>query len=382
LTILIAPDSFKGSLTAAQVAKAMAKGVRMAAKSLNMEKEIELKLQPISDGGDGFLEVLVASLPNCKKIPCKTVDALGRPIIADYGYIKAKNLAIIEMAASCGLTKIKEQDRDIFASSTYGVGVQMNHAKQLGATQFIISLGGSATNDGGAGMLEALGATYFDSKKLPISGIARNLASIQNIEWDYIFKKWENCSIHIATDVTNTLLGDNGASAVFAPQKGARNNQIALLEKGLKNWADVTEKTANRTIRMEAGTGAAGGLAFGLRFLPFASIHSGFKSFTKLVRLEQKITTVDLILTGEGSLDKQSTFGKAPYQLLELAKKHQKPIMAIAGSIDQSEIDFINEGFLSVHATMQQSLPFNQIKQHAVDWLTTTTANCIRLYLI
>lgn len=382
MKILIAPDSFKGSLTAEEVAKAMAKGVRNAAKNLGLEESIKLILQPISDGGDGFLAALKTSLPNCKSITCETVDALDRPISAEYGYIKTKKLAIIEMAESCGLIKIEEENRDILASSTYGVGVLMNHAKKQGATQFLISLGGSATNDGGAGMLEALGATYFDKNKLPISGIARNLESIHSIEWDYLFKKWENCSIHIATDVTNPLLGENGASAVYAAQKGATSQQIKELEKGLEHWANVTEATANRAIRDEKGSGAAGGLAFGLRFMPFATIHSGFDSFQKLVKLEQKIVEADLILTGEGSLDAQSTFGKAPIKVLELAKKHQKPIIAIAGSIDQSSVNFINEGFLSIHSIMQQAVSFKQAIKHAKTLTSLVTQNVIKKHLL
>lgn len=380
MNILIAPDSFKGSLSATDVAKAIAKGIRNYVEHAGYETQQNLVLQPISDGGDGFLAVVSASLANCKLIPCKTVDALGRSIIANYGYVKSKKLAIIEMASSCGLSLIQENDRDLLASSTYGVGMQMNHAKQLGATQFLISLGGSATNDGGAGMLEALGATYFDKNKLPISGIARNLSSINQIEWDYVFKKWEHCSIHIATDVSNSLLGELGATAVYAAQKGAKKQHLSLLEHGLTHWANITEEKANRIIREEKGTGAAGGLAFGLRFLPFASIHSGFDSFVKLVKLEQKIAQADLIFTGEGSLDTQSTYGKGPYKLLELCKTHNKAVIALVGSIDQSSVNFNQKGFLSIHSILQQTGSFNEVKSYASQWITDTTYNIMRLY--
>lgn len=363
-----------------QAAKAIAKGVRAAAVTLRDDEQLKLVLQPISDGGDGFFDVLKSTIANCKTISCKTVDALGRPIIAEYGYIKTKKLAIIEMATSCGLIQIKEEDRNILASSTYGVGLIMKHAKELGATQFLISLGGSATNDGGAGLLEALGATYFDKNKLPISGLARNLISINAIEWDSVFRKWEDCSIHIATDVTNPLLGDNGATAVYAKQKGATAKHIIELEAGMAHWRDLTETKANRMISHEKGTGAAGGLAFGLRFLPFASIHSGFDSFAKLVKIEEKVTKADLIITGEGSLDAQSMNGKAPFRLLNIAKKYNKPIIAFAGSIDISGVNFLDHGFLSVHSIMKQPISFSAAKPHSQNWLSSTAENEMRLF--
>lgn len=366
-----------------QAAKAIAKGVRAAASEVLKSGDdvlLKLVLQPISDGGDGFYDVLKSTIPNCKTISCKTTDALRRPIIAEYGYIKTKKLAIIEMATSCGLTQIKEEDRNILASSTYGVGLMMKHAKELGATQFLISLGGSATNDGGAGLLEALGATYFDKNKLPISGISRNLISINAIEWDTVFKKWEDCSIHIATDVTNSLLGENGATAVYAKQKGATTKQIVELEAGMTHWKQLTEAKANRLISSEKGTGAAGGLAFGLRFLPFASIHSGFDSFAKLVKIEEKVAEADLIITGEGALDAQSTNGKAPFRLLSLAKKHNKPIIAFAGSVDSSAVNFLDHGFLSVHSIMKQPISFSAAIPHAENWLSSTAENGMRLF--
>lgn len=314
--ILIACDKFKGSLDAAAACEAIARGLAVRFPDTTIE------CRPIADGGEGFAASLAEPLSG-KWIEVPAHDALGREIIARYLLAATSNgpLAVMEMAEASGIWRIKPEERDILRATTFGTGEMMRHAVLAGgAKRIVIGIGGSATNDGGAGMAEALGVRFqTDGNGLPVGADTSGRIPLP--------------SITVACDVDNPLLGPNGATRVFGPQKGADETSIPILENRL---AALVHASNGGVDSLKPGAGAAGGLGFGLVHFANAELVPGFDLLASLTGLEEEVAAADLVVTGEGSLDAQSLAGKGPVALARLARRHRKPVIAFCGRADDS----------------------------------------------
>ena len=340
MKILIAPDKFKGALNAREVAENIAKGLRDALP------DAKIDIVPMADGGEGTAEAICEARGG-SWVKCKAHDPLGRKIEARYAWIKDGKLAVMEMSEAAGMRRLSESERDPVRATTFGVGEMILDAAGRGANEIIIGLGGSATNDGGAGMARALGFR-FDYEHPPSSGFGAaseqqkekdrgcvtDLVNLSRIErpQDLNLPK-----IIAAVDVQNPLLGENGATRVFGPQKGATKNELNLLERALTRLTDIVAKEFDFDYRNRPGAGAAGGLGFGLMSFCGATIRPGFDVVAEAVGLESKMKGVDVVITGEGSLDRQTLEGKTPAGVARLARKLGKKVFAIAGRYDGNQ---------------------------------------------
>jgi glycerate 2-kinase len=322
--ILIAPDKFKGALNAREVGEAIASGLR------DVLPDAKIDIVPMADGGEGTAEVISQALGG-KWIACKAHDPLDREIEARYGWVDNRKLAVMEMSEAAGMRRLKPNELNPEVANTFGVGEMLLDARKRGAGKIIIGLGGSATNDGGFGMARALGFRFFAGggrSKLELTGLVNELRTLERIE------KPKNLSlprIVAAVDVKNPLYGENGATRVFGPQKGATADQIEKLERALLRLADVFEQDFDVWYADEPGAGAAGGLGFGLMSFCDAKVQPGFDVVAKSVGLESKMKDVDLVITGEGSLDRQTLEGKTPAGVARLARKLGKRAFAFVG---------------------------------------------------
>lgn len=322
----MAPDSFKGALTARQAAEAIAEGLRRA------RPERRIGIVPMADGGEGTLDVLIeAEKGNRRRVAAH--GPLGDAVEAPVGLIRHATTAVIELASIAGYAMVPAERRNPLKASTFGVGEVIRAAVESEIEEIILTVGGSATVDGGAGMMQALGMTFHNrSGRLmagPIGG--GDLASIPRIRWDHPPANIENVQFTIAVDVLSPACGPNGAAAVFGPQKGANAECVRLLEKGLAHWADLLEGIGGRVCRNEPGTGAAGGVALPLLALMNAAIVPGVDLVAEATGLATKITGADLVITGEGCLDRQSMMGKVVGAVGRMCRAADVPCVAIVG---------------------------------------------------
>jgi len=337
MKFLIAPDKFKGSLNAREAAESIAKGLRDVLPGAKIE------IVPMADGGEGTAEV-ICNARSGSWVQCKTHDPLGREIDARYAWIADEKLAVMEMSEAAGMRRLSESGRDPLRATTFGVGEMILNAVSRDASEIIIGLGGSATNDGGFGMARALGFRFFSDVKELTNGVSE-LAKLTKIETPVAAsvspanartqptrpRTLSGLKIIAAVDVKNRLLGENGATGVFGPQKGATKDEIDILERALTTLADVVAKEFGFDYRNEPGSGAAGGLGFGLMSFCGAKIRPGFDVVAEAVGLETKIKDADIVITGEGSLDRQTLEGKTPVGVARLARKLGKPVFAMVG---------------------------------------------------
>lgn len=318
MRILIAPDKFKGTLSAREVAEAIAAGLR------DVSPDAKIDIMPMADGGEGTAEVIGQAL-GASWIKCKAHDPLGREIEARYAWVDARKLAVMEMSEAAGMRRLKPTELNPEIATTFGVGEMLLDAAKRGANEIIIGLGGSATNDGGFGMARALGFRFvgeYDIDK-PLG-----LVGLQRVEKP---EKLELPRITGAVDVKSPLLGENGATRIFGAQKGAALEQLDKLERALTRLADVAAEQFRFDYRNEPGAGAAGGLGFGLMSFCGAKIRPGFEVVADAVGLEAKMKDVDVVITGEGSLDRQTLEGKTPAGVARLARKLGKRVFAFVG---------------------------------------------------
>lgn len=328
MNVLIAIDSFKGSITSLEAGEAAARGIR------RVYENAEIKILPIADGGEGTLDAVMSCVDGeTVKIPVK--DPLGRTVEASYGIIKKGNIALIEMAQASGLTLVSDAEKDIKRASTYGVGELIRDAIDRGCRDFIIGLGGSATNDGGAGMLASLGYEFFDENGEKLDGGCASLEKLCRIDTKNALKELKECKFRVACDVKNTLCGENGCSAVFGRQKGAADEMIPYLDSCLENYADVTAKALGRDLRNTEGVGAAGGLGYAFAEYLGGTLVSGIELVCEITELEEYVKGADVVVTGEGRLDGQSGMGKVPVGVARVAKKHCKTVIAFAGCVTE-----------------------------------------------
>ena len=338
MRILIAPDKFKGALNAREVAENIAKGLRDALPDARID------IVPMADGGEGTAEAICEARGG-SWLKCKAHDPLGREIEARYAWIKDGKLAVMEMSEAAGMRRLSESERDPVRATTFGVGEMILDAAGRGANEIIIGLGGSATNDGGFGMARALGFR-FDYEHPPSPGFGAaseqekdkervtDLVNLSRIEKPHDLNLLK---IIAAVDVQNPLLGENGATRVFGPQKSPSEDELNLLEQALTRLADLVAKEFGSDYRDRPGAGAAGGLGFGLISFCGATIRPGFDVVAEAVALESKMKGVDIVITGEGSLDRQTLEGKTPAGVARLARKLGKKVFAIAGRYDGNQ---------------------------------------------
>jgi glycerate kinase len=322
--ILIAPDKFKGSLNAREVAESIAAAIR------SVRAEANIRTLPIADGGEGTAEAICAAR-NCEWVRCFAHDALGRPIEVEYGWLADGPTAVMEMSAAAGLWRIGPGDRDLLHANTFGVGEMIRHAADRGAKEILLGLGGSATNDGGIGAARALGFRFLNGdREITSAGELVNLKRIATPADPLQVK------ISAAVDVRNPLLGPRGATRTFGRQKGGTPEQLEVLESGLSRLADVVGNDLGSDHREHPGAGAAGGLGFGLMSFCHATVKPGFDVVAELIGLKSAIEEADVVITGEGRLDSQTLEGKAPAGVAQLARAAGKRVFAIAGSSDGS----------------------------------------------
>lgn len=358
MNIIIAPDSYKETLSANEVANTIEKSFKKIFPKSNIEKI------PLADGGEGTVKTLVDS-KNGELIKKMTQDPLGRTICSFYGIINNGKTAIIEMATSSGLELLKEEEKNPLLTSTYGFGQLINHALQKGVKEFILGLGGSATNDAGIGMLQALGAKFYNNQNQEISRDAKEIDQITSMDISSLEKKFKDIKINVACDVINPLCGKNGASYVFGKQKGADEEMIKQLDFNLSHFANLCEKTFNKSTQNIEGAGAAGGLGFALVTFLNAHLQSGIELVMNSVDLEKKIQKADLVITGEGKMDTQSIQGKTPIGVAKLAKKYDKKVIAIAGCLDEGYEIVYDYGIDAIFACTPISNDFETIKMNA-----------------
>lgn len=326
MNITIAIDSFKGSLSSMEAGQAVAEGIRRVMPSA------EIRIRPLADGGEGTTEALTAGLGG--ELKSLTVTGpLGRPVTASYGLIRERKMAVLEMASAAGLTLISQEERNPLEATTYGVGEMIRDAIGEGCRHFLVGIGGSATNDGGTGMLSALGFQFLDSEGQPIPLGAKGLENLARISTENARPELSQCSFHIACDVTNPLCGENGCSAVYGPQKGADPEMIRQMDHWMERYGDLAARTFPAADKEAPGAGAAGGLGFAFLTFLNGSLESGVGMVLKEINLKDDIRDADLVITGEGRLDAQTVMGKAPIGVAHLAKEYGKPVIAFSGAV-------------------------------------------------
>jgi len=326
MRILIAPQSLKGSLTAAEAGSAIAQGVRV------VYPKAEIEVVPVADGGEGTVQALVDASGG-KIIQKMVTGPLGEPVQAFFGLMGDGSTAAIEMAACAGLPLVPPEKRDPRITTTYGVGELILAALDYGSRQFFIGIGGSATNDGGAGMAQALGAALFSARGTEITRGGAALATLVHISTSTMDTRLQKCTVEVACDVTNPLCGPTGASAVYGPQKGATPEMVEELDKALAHYAQIIEQDLGISVRDIPGAGAAGGLGAGLIAFLHAKLRPGAQIVFEAVDLEERIRQADLVITAEGQIDAQTAYGKSVGAVAEIAKRYDLPVLAFAGSL-------------------------------------------------
>jgi glycerate kinase len=343
MRIVIAPNAFKGSLSALEAAEAIGEGVRAASP------DADLVLVPIADGGDGTVDALVVATHGERRT-IRVHGPLGDPVDADYGMVDGGSIAVIEMAKAAGLALLPSGKRDPRVTTTFGVGELLQHAFDRGARHFIVGIGGSATNDGGAGMAQALGYHLLDENghELPPGGLA--LKRLARIHTGGVHGNWKDAQVKVACDVTNPLTGPSGASAVYGPQKGATPEMVAELDAALRRLAEVIRRDLGVDVEQLPGAGAAGGLGAGLVAFTGARLRPGAEMVMEALKLDDRLTGADLVITGEGRLDSQTArFGKGPAAVARHARNAGIPVIAIGGSVaDETELRLLFDGLEAV----------------------------------
>jgi glycerate kinase len=374
--IVIAPDSFKGSLTSAQAAAAMREGVREVLPS------VTTVLHPVSDGGEGLVDVLKGPLEAEVRRLEVHGPLPGQRVEARWAYCRARDLAILEMAEAAGLTLVPPGLRDPKRTTTYGVGQLLRAALDCGPEEIVIGIGGSATNDGGTGMASALGAKFLDAAGKPIPQGGGGLSSLATIDLTDLDPRIAGTKFTVACDVTNPLTGPEGAAAVYGPQKGASPEDVVLLDRGLERLAEILKRSIGIDIRKTPGSGAAGGLGGGLVGFCNALLRPGVEIVLEMTGFNEVMKGADLILTGEGRLDSQMRFGKALAGVLRRAEQAGVPVIALVGSTEGDQAKFLGEGgFAALSTLVSEDVPPEVAIANAAPLLRQRTAMLLRRFL-
>ena len=373
MKIVIAPDSFKESLTALEVAEAIEAGLK------KVLPDAEYVKVPMADGGEGTVQSLVDATEG-RLISAEVRAPLGNKVKAEFGLSGDGRTAIIEMAAASGLHLVPPEARNPLRTTSYGTGELILAALDEGVEKIIVGIGGSATNDGGAGMLQALGALLLDANKQPIGAGGGCLQDLAAIDLSGLDKRLAGVEIVVACDVDNPMCGEKGASAVFGPQKGATPEMVQALDSGLLHFAAIAARDLGLDIQSPAGAGAAGGMGGGVLLLPDARLQAGVKIVMEAVGLAEKVQDADLVITGEGRMDAQSVHGKTPIGVAHTAKAFGKPVIAIVGCLREDYEVVYAQGIDAVFPIIRQLGSLEEILQHGRDNLVSAAQNVARIY--
>jgi glycerate kinase len=374
MKIVIAPDKFKGSLSAAQAASAITRGVRKAAPDAIVDSA------PMADGGEGTVDALVAATSGSIRTAI-VAGPLGERVTATYGILGDGSTAVIEMAAAAGLVLVPKDRRDPAKTTTIGVGELILDAVQNGAQRVIVGIGGSATNDGGAGLAQALGYRLLDEKDEPIEPAGGTLDRLAKIEISLRSRALDRIQIDIACDVDNPLCGPEGASAIYGPQKGASPAQVELLDRNLAHFAAIIERDLGVAIRDLPGAGAAGGLGAGLVAFAHGRLKRGIDLIVDAVHLADRLQGASLCLTAEGSLDRSSAFGKTVVGVSKIAKRDNIPVIALAGTIGPGAEDVIEAGIDAYFSVCPGPITLDEAVKNAAELLEHAAEHALRAFL-
>lgn len=372
MKFVIAPDSFKESLTALEVATAIETGFKRIFPDADYVK------LPMADGGEGTVQSLVDATQG-KLIECEVTAPLGDKVKSFFGLSGDGKTAIIEMAAASGLHLVPPEKRNPLLTTSYGTGELIKLALDLGVESFILGIGGSATNDGGVGMLQALGMQCLDSQDKPIGFGGAELANIVKIDVQQLDPRLQQVHIEVACDVNNPLCGECGASTIFGPPKGATSEMVKQLDAALSHFAEIAERDCGKQIRDQAGAGAAGGMGGGLLLLPSVQLKAGIQIVLDRLRLIDYVKDADVVITGEGRIDAQSIMGKTPIGVARTAKQFNKPVIAIAGCLREDYDVVFDHGIDAVFPIIHQLGDLSDILKQGEQNLISSAQNVARV---
>jgi len=373
MKILVAPDSYKGSLSSKQVCQAIEEGLLKACQGV-----FEVVKGPIADGGEGTVDAFLSALGG-QLIELTVTGPLGKPVHSFYG-ILPDGTAVIEMAAASGLSLVPTHQRNPLVTTTYGTGQLIRHALDRGCSRFIVGIGGSATNDAGVGMLQALGIKFLDDagKEVPWGG--GNLDKVATIDLKGMDSRLKNAQFIVACDVDNPLCGEKGASAVYGPQKGATPDMVKLLDRNLSHLADVAAGVLGEDHRNDPGAGAAGGLGFAFKAFLDAQMRPGIDVVMEATHMDTLAAQSDIIITGEGRTDYQTAqFGKAPSGVAKLGKRMGKPVLLISGALGEGYQELFNQGVIAAFSIANGPLSLQEAMENAYSLLVDIAQNIGRL---
>lgn len=372
LRFVIAPDSFKESLSAVQAAQAMQRGI------LRQFPDAICRLVPLADGGEGTVDALLNACAG-QKVACWVRGPLPQQQVESYfALMDEGKTAVIEMAKANGIHLIPLAQRNPALTSTYGTGEMIRQALDLGVSKIVIGLGGSVTNDAGSGMAQALGVKFLDQAGLEVQPCGGNLKQICEIDLSALDARLATTEMLIASDVNNPLCGEYGASAIFGPQKGATPELVKILDQNLGYFANLVETTLGVNVQHQTGAGAAGGLGFGLLAFARAKIQSGVELLIQQTGLTEKITQADVVLTGEGKIDRQTFMGKTPFGVAQVAKSLNKPVYAFAGMIGEDIEPLLEAGFTQIIGINPPDISVEDAIRNAENNLTDSVENVMR----
>lgn len=337
MKVVIAIDSLKGSLSSMEAGTAIKDGI-LAAKP-----DAEVIVKPLADGGEGTTDALIEGM-NGERIDLTVTGPMHTPVAAYYGYLKDTNTAVMEMASAAGITLVPDSEKNPLLATSYGVGEMINDAIQRGCRNFIIGIGGSVTNDGGIGMLKALGVRFLDENGEDAGEGGQALAKVARIDVSGMNPLLKECHIQVACDVNNPLCGENGSTYVYGPQKGVTEDMKKTLDEAMAHFARVTSETLENDYMNTPGAGAAGGLGYAFLAYTGAALTPGIELILDAVGLEEELSGADVVVTGEGRLDFQTAMGKAPVGVARLAKKYNAKVIAFAGSVTKEATACNKEG--------------------------------------
>tara|TARA_B100000700_G_scaffold325982_1_gene436210 strand:- start:3473 stop:4627 length:1155 start_codon:yes stop_codon:yes gene_type:complete len=372
MKIIIAPQAFKGSISALKVAEAMSEG------ALKIFPKAKIVICPVADGGDGTLETLV-DISNGEINKCSVHNPMGKIIDAEWGAMGDGKTAVIEMARSSGLALLDPKKLNPLKASTYGLGELIQDALNKGFKKFIIGIGGSATNDAGAGMAQALGVKLLDRKGVEIAPGGINLMNLTTIDMSGIDERILDSDFQIACDVTNPLTGPEGASEVYGHQKGATRKMIDDLDASLQHFNEIVIKTFNKDISKVPGSGAAGGLGAGMITFTDATLRPGIDIVLDAVALNEKIAKADLVITGEGAMDFQTIYDKAPIGVAKIAKRHGIPTIGISGMLGKNYQLVHEHGIDAAMSIVTGPMTLPEASEKSYELISNSVSECLRL---
>ncbi len=372
--IVIAPDSFKESLTAKEACESIREGI------LEIMPRVNIMMIPMADGGEGTVQSLLDATIG-KRISVLVHDPLGRKIESFFGILGDGKTAVIEMAAASGIELLTNREKDPTVTSTHGTGELIRAAMDEGCNKILVGIGGSATNDGGAGMVQALGGQLLDENGFELTPGGGQLSKLAKINLNNLDPRLKSTEIVVASDVDNPLLGEKGASKIFGPQKGAKYQEVKELDENLTHFAEIVENHIDKQFRDFPGAGAAGGLGFGMMAFLNAQLKPGFEVIAQQTGIEDFIKKSDLVITGEGKIDSQTRYGKTPYGIAMLAKKNMVPVIAFAGKVESNAKEMYKDLFDKIIPIANTGISQEEAMKNAAALLRMATAKEMKQYI-